>query len=147
MMMGSWMGSHFTNDDLVKQSRLFDDYTVTVTFDGKRDGNNVLEFSLIPKPQAAVVWGKIELTVMDEEIPIKEIYYDEDQKVARTMTFKEVKQFGDRRIPAILHVIPADKPDEYTEIVYEAMRFDLNLDDSVFSLSALQRQGGMGTGK
>ncbi|MBI3795158.1 MAG: outer membrane lipoprotein-sorting protein [Nitrospinae bacterium] len=144
MMMGSWMGSHFTNDDLVKESRLMDDYVTTITFDGVRNGISVIDLTLMPKPEAAVVWGKIELTVMDEIIPLKETYYDEDLKVARTMTFRDVREFGGRKMPAVLRVVPADKPDEHTEIVYEAMRFDLDVNDALFSLSSLQRQTGAG---
>ena len=59
MMMGSWMGSHFTNDDLVKESRLIDDYEIEIEYEGLRDGVDVWEFLLVPLPEAPVVWGKI----------------------------------------------------------------------------------------
>jgi len=140
MMMGSWMGSHFTNDDLVKESRLLDDYEARITFDGERNGKSELDFSLIPKPTAAVVWGRIELTVAEGQIPVKEIYYDEDMNVARTMTFKDVKILGGRRLPAVLRMTPADKPGEFTEIVYETLAFGLGLDETFFSISSLKRK-------
>lgn len=140
MMMGSWMGSHFTNDDLVKESRLLDDYFAEVTFEGRRDGGDVIDFTLTPKPDSAVVWGKIVVTVVDERIPVKEVFYDEDMNEARTMTFTDIRDFSGRKIPAIMHMVPADKPDEYTEIRYESLNFNLKLDGAFFSISSLKKR-------
>jgi hypothetical protein len=140
MMMGSWMGSHFTNDDLVKESRLLDDYNTRITYEGTRDGHSIVEFSLLPKPESAVVWGKVVLTVEDEQVPLKELYYDEDMNVVRTMTFSGVKVFSGRKIASVLRVVPADKPDESTELVYGEMAFDLKLDDALFTIATLQRK-------
>lgn len=141
MMMGSWMGSHFTNDDLVKESRLEEDYDPVITFEGERDGRSVLEFTLIPKPQAAVVWGKVVITVRAQDyIPLTSLYYDEDMALVRTMTFSKIKEMGGRRIPTVLRVVPSDKPGEYTELVYERMTFNLHLDDAMFSLAELRRK-------
>jgi len=140
MMMGSWMGSHFTNDDLVKESRLEDDYEPALSFEGERDGQPVIEFTLIPKPAAAVVWGKVVITVRSPDfIPLAEVYYDEDMAPARRMTFSKIRDMGGRTFPSVLHVVPADKPDEYTELVYESMQFDLAIDDAFFSLAELRR--------
>lgn len=140
MMMGSWMGSHFTNDDLVKESSLSDDYEPEITFEGVRDGQDVIEFALLPKPDAPVVWGKIVITVRaDDYLPIDSIYYDEDMVVARTLTFRDIKEMGGRMIPAVLHMVPADKPDEYTEMIYQQIQFDIDLQDSLFSLMQLRR--------
>lgn len=140
MMMGSWMGSHFTNDDLVKESRMLDDYYAEITFTGAREGMNIMEFTLVPKPESAVVWGKIILTVRDEKIPVKEIYFDEDLNIARTMTFTDLRNFSGRTIPAILKVVPADKPDEYTEVVHEKLEFDVQPPDELFSLASLRKK-------
>ncbi len=141
MMLGSWMGSHFTNDDLVKESRREEDYDAHISFEGERDGRQVLEFTLLPKPDAAVVWGKLTLTVLaGSYIPLEELYYDEDMRVARTITFSDVKPLGGRERPAVLHVVPADKPDEYTELVYESLQLDIELSDAMFSLSSLRRR-------
>ena len=141
MMMGSWMGSHFTNDDLVKESRLSDDYDPKITFEGNRKGADVIEFTLIPKPDAPVVWGKITTIVYAKDnIPIMTEYYDEDMVLARTMSFTDIQLMGGRKIPAKLRVVPTDKPDEYTEIIYNKIKFDINLKDSFFSLIRLRRK-------
>ena len=141
MMMGSWMGSHFTNDDLVKESRMEEDYHSEISFEGERDGVRQLEFTLTPKPDAAVVWGKKIMTVIAESyIPIRETYYDEDMKIVRTITFSDIKVLGGRRLATVLRVVPEDKPGEYTELVYEKMEFDLKFKDGFFSIARLKRR-------
>ena len=141
MMMSSWMGSHFTNDDLVKESRLSEDYDPRISFRGKRDGREIIEFTLQPRQNAAVVWGRIVMTVTAQgHLPLLATYYDEDNSLARTIYFSEVKNMGGRLLPALLKVVPTDKPGEYTELVYESMRFDLDLPESLFSLLELRRR-------
>jgi len=141
MMMSSWMGSHFTNDDLVKESRLVDDYHATISFEGERGAVVVLEFTLTPREEAAVVWGAIKTTVRARDnIPIVSVYYDEEMRPVRTMTFEEVKDLGGRTIPSVVRLVPEDRPGEYTELVYEEMEFDIDIPDSFFSLSRLRRQ-------
>jgi hypothetical protein len=141
MMMGSWMGSHFTNDDLVKESRMEEDYDPTVSFEGRRDNQDIIEFTLIPKPDAAVVWGKVVLTVLtDGYLPLIQYYYDEDMNIARTIIFNKIKQMAGRPRPTVMRVAPADKLNEYTELVYEKMEMDIKLSDAFFSLSHLKRK-------
>ncbi len=141
MMMGSWMGSHFTNDDLVKESRMEEDYDPTVTFEGKRDKQNIIEFTLIPKPNAAVVWGKVSLTVLaDGYLPLIQNYYDEDMNIARTMHFSKIGVLAGRKVPTVMRVVPKDKPKEYTEIIYQEMELGIELKDSFFSLAHLKRK-------
>lgn len=141
MMMSSWMGSHFTNDDLVKESRLSEDYDPRITFRGNRDTRDIIEFTLLPHRHAAVVWGRIVMTVTAQgHLPLLAAYYDEDNVLARTIYFSEVKKMGGKLLPAVLKVVPTDKPGEYTELVYEDLRFDLDLPESLFSLLELRRR-------
>jgi len=141
MMMGSWMGSHFTNDDLVDESRMEEDYTPAVTFEGTRDGKEIIEFSLIPHEDAAVVWGKIVMTVFAKSLlPVEEIFYDEDGAETRRMTFSDYKIMAGAERPAVMRITPTDKPDEYTEIIYESLELDVELKDSLFSISSLKRR-------
>ena len=140
MMMGSWMGSHFTNDDLVKESRLSEDYDPRISFEGERNDQDIIEFTLIPKPDAPVVWGKIVTTVTsDNHLPITSLYYDEDMDLMRTLTFNEVKEMDGRLLPTVLRVEPEDKKGEYTELIYEKIEFGVELPDSFFSILQLRR--------
>ena len=140
MMSASWMGSHFTNDDLVKESRMADDYTFELTFNGEKDGQDIVELTCHPKTEAAIVWGKVIVTVRKKDyLPLDTRYYDEDMVLARTMFFSEIGPLGDRIIPKRMVVIPADKPDEKTEVLYSAMTFDADLPEKTFSLRNLQK--------
>ena len=141
MMSGSWMGSHFTNDDLVKESRLIEDFDIEIGFEGERDGVKVWEFTLTPKPEAPVVWGSIEYRVRkDDYMPIWARYYDEDGELSRTLEFSEFRTMGGRIVPAVMNMRPADKPGERTTMLYDHLEFDIDLDKSFFSLQTLKRR-------
>jgi outer membrane lipoprotein-sorting protein len=139
MMMGSWMGSHFTNDDLVKESRMIRDYTIEVSFEGAREGTAVWEFTLMPLPDAPVVWGKIVLEVRQEDLmPTWQRYFDEDGKLVRTLTFSDYRETDGRLIPTKMTMRPVDEPDEYTLVAYRDLHFDVPLQDDFFSLRRLR---------
>jgi hypothetical protein len=139
LMMGSWMGSHFTNDDLVKESRLVEDYDIDLAFEGQRDGTEVWEFSLVPRPEAAVVWGSILYQVRKSDMmPIWVRYYDEDGTLMRTMTFDAFEVMGGRLVPSVMTVHPEDKPGERTVVRYTALEFDIDVDRAFFSLRNLR---------
>ena len=141
MMMASWMGSHFTNDDLVKESRLIRDYDVAVSFQGRREDAEVYEFILTPFPDAAVVWGEIEFQVRSKDLmPTWAKYYGEDGELRRTMVFSDFQSMGGRFIPRRMRITPEDKPDEYTEVFYRELRFDIKVPSGTFSLSSLRKR-------
>ena len=141
MMSASWMGSHFTNDDLVKESRFTDDFTFEITGRKEEKGRTIVEITCIPKPTAAVVWGKVVVyAYLDDYMPIKSLYFDEDMKLARTMFFSEIGASGsNRRLLKLLTIVPEDKPKEKTVVRYDDIRYDIDLADDVFSLRNLQR--------
>jgi len=140
LMGAAWMGSHFTNDDLVKESRLIEDYDIAMGFSGERDGVAVWEFVLTPKPEAPVVWGRIEEQVRKADyMPVWARFYDERGELARTMTFADVRRMGGRLVPARMAIEPADKPGESTVLQYHELAFDVGLEPAFFSLQRLQR--------
>jgi hypothetical protein len=142
MMSASWMGSHLTNDDLVKESRLSEDYTSAITFEGERDGASVYDILLTPRPDAAVVWGKIEFTITAQGyLPVVARFYDEEGKLARSETFGEVREMGGRRLPSVMTLTPADKPGEQTVMRYRALDLGISLPEGFFSLQRLSRGG------
>jgi outer membrane lipoprotein-sorting protein len=140
MMSGSWMGSHFTNDDLVKESRFTEDFTFEKTFEGQKEGQGVIEIACYPKPEAPVVWGKVQLTIRQADfLPVQILYYDEDMNLARTMVYSDIGPLGGRDLPRLMTVIPADKPREKTEVSYSELNFDVKMAGDVFSLRNLRR--------
>ncbi|MDH3342105.1 MAG: outer membrane lipoprotein-sorting protein [Gammaproteobacteria bacterium] len=141
MMSGSWMGSHFTNDDLIKESSFQDDYDSSITFEGERDGRRIYEVTSLPKMNAAVVWGKIVMLIEQDTLaPYKAVYYDEEGLLIRTMIFDQPQKIDGRTIPMRMSLQPEDKPDESTVIVYQDIVFNVALEDSFFSLQSLRQR-------
>lgn len=141
MMSGAWMGSHFTNDDLVKESTYVDDYDSTISFEGQRKGQMIYEVTSIPKPDAAVVWGKVVMIIrQDNFAPITATYYDEEGIQVRVMNFDRIEMIDGRAIPMRMSLIPEDKPGESTVVLYQDMTFGLALDDNLFSLQGLKQR-------
>ena len=140
MMSSSWMGSHFTNDDLVKQSRMAEDYTFSITFEGMKDGKEIIEVTCLPNKEAAVVWGKVEVVVYaDDYLPLRMIYYDEDLILSRTLEFTNIEMMDGKMIPTMMNMIPTDEPGESTTVKWEEVKFDVTIDDDFFSLRKLQQ--------
>ena len=138
MMMGSWMGTDFTNDDLVKESSLRKDYAATL---GARSTAPAgWWITLTAKPGVVGRWAKIELLVSDELLPVEERHFDRKQRLARTIGFDDVKTLGGRRLPTHMICTPADATDKRTEMRYADIAFDVDVPDSTFSLSQLERK-------
>ena len=140
MMSSSWMGSHFTNDDLVKQSRMAEDYTFSITFEGMNDGKEIIEVTCLPNKEAAVVWGKVEVVVYaDDYLPLRMIYYDEDLLLSRTLEFTNIEMMDGKMIPTMMNMIPIDESGESTTVKWEEIQFDVAIDDDFFSMRKLQQ--------
>jgi hypothetical protein len=141
-MGGSWMGSHFTYDDLVRESSLVDDYAIALGFEGERDGAELWEFVLTPRPEAPVVWSRVELEVRKRDrMPVRARYFDDRGRLARTMVFADFRTLGGRLVPTELSMHPEDKPGERTSLRYADLEFDLALDREFFSLRRLRESG------
>jgi len=140
MMMGSWMGSDFTNDDLVKESSLMDDYSAKLITPPDAESDKYY-LELKPKAQTASVWGKIIVTAMrDTYMPISQEFYDEKGKKMRIMLFKDIKEMGGRTIPTVMELIPLNKKNHKTVIRYISATFDKPLGKDVFTLRNLKKK-------
>ena len=135
MMLQKWMGSDITNDDMVKQSSMVEDYDPKII---KRDGT-VVTIELIPKEDAAVVWGKI-ITNIDTTTYTsnKDIFYDEDGEEVGYFIYEKVKKFGKYYLPTYWRVQSSDKENRYTEIILEEVEYDRDISDRYFQKSALK---------
>ncbi len=138
-MGGSWMGSHYTNDDLMKDSRLVKDFDHVVKNGPTVEGEPTWAIVLRPKPKAVVVWGQIDVLVRKSDLlPVGELFYDEDLNPVRKMEFFDYRQEGSRLVPRRTRMTPLDKPGEYTEISYDKLDFGVELEPSFFSVSQLE---------
>jgi len=139
MMGGAWMGSDFTNDDLVKEHRLARDYDPRITFRGERGGQSVIEITCTPRPRAAVVWGKVVVSVRAPDfVPLESLYYKENGALARRLTFSEVREVGGRKIPTKMTMLPVDKPGHSTVVSYQSIEFDVDLSPRLFTVENLR---------
>src|SRR3990167_7205387 len=90
MMLQPWMGSDLTNDDLVKESSILDDYTHQVAGTTTVDGQEAYQVEATPKPQAAVVWGRVLYSVRKGDfMPLKQEYFSERGELVRLLSFSE----------------------------------------------------------
>ncbi|MBN1306889.1 MAG: outer membrane lipoprotein-sorting protein [Chitinispirillaceae bacterium] len=140
MMAQPWMGSDFTNDDLLKESSLSRDYTHTLKGAETLDGIECWKVELLPKEDAAVVWGKVVLWITKEnDNIIKAQRYDEDGELMSVEKADNIKKVDDRIIPTRMEMIPADKKGNRTVLEIGDMRFDRPIDGSFFSQQNLKR--------
>ncbi|MFH1435438.1 MAG: outer membrane lipoprotein-sorting protein [Pseudomonadota bacterium] len=139
MMGGSWMGSHFTNDDIVRESRLSDDFDIKKNADGKAGDVSTYRFTLTPKPDAPVVWGKITVTVRQSDLqPLTQVYYGEDGEKVRMQTFSDHQEIDGRTMPMTMVMKPLDGSGEYTKVKIKKIDFDIKLDKKFFTLQKLK---------
>jgi outer membrane lipoprotein-sorting protein len=137
MMLGSWMGTDFTNDDLVKESSLRKDFDSGL--ERRSDAPPGWWIALTVKPGVVGRWARIEILVTDDGLPVQERHFDRKGRLARTMTFDEVRAFGGRRLPVHLVLTPTDVEGQRTEMRYLDLQFDTPIPDDTFSLSRLER--------
>ncbi len=139
MMMGSWMGSDFTNDDLVKEYTYLEDYDFEIIkIKGEKESNTYVK--CIPKEGLPIIWGHVVIAVReDRNIPVWQKYYDEKGNLMRELYFKDVKMYGKREVPSVMELIPSKKKGRKTIIRYIEAKFDIKLDKKIFTLRNLRK--------
>jgi outer membrane lipoprotein-sorting protein len=139
MMTQSWMGTDFTNDDLVKESSAVEDYTHTLIGDTIIGDRNCYIIQMIPKPQAAVVWSKVIVCIDKKDfLELHSRFYDEDGQLINTMNGTDIKMMHDRIIPTRFEMIPADKKGQRTEMIYKNIQYNKPIDDIFFSVEKMK---------
>jgi outer membrane lipoprotein-sorting protein len=140
MMLQSWMGSDFTNDDLVKESSVIKDYTHKILGEEKIDGMDCFKIQLKPKPDAGVVWGKIIAWIAkDTYLEPKVEYYDEDGFMVKQFIGSNLQKMDGRNIFTHWEMIPEDKPGNKTIMDYNKIQFNIKTDESFFSEQNMKR--------
>ncbi len=140
MMMQSWMGTDFTNDDLVKQSSIVTDYTHKIVGDSTIEGRPCYKIELIPKEDAAVVWGKVNQFIDKKDyLQLRSELYDEDGYLVNIMSGSKVREMGGRLMPTYMEMIPVEKPGNKTIFIYNSLEFEVPLEESFFSTQNMRR--------
>jgi len=140
MMLQSWMGSDFTNDDLVKQSSIVVDYTHKLLGKEVVRGQECYKLELVPLPDASVVWGKIIswITVKGYDLWRSE-YYDEDMILVNEENAYDIKRMGDRDIPTRIEMEPVNKKGNKTILLINTIRFNITIEESFFSQQNMKK--------
>jgi len=134
MMSQNWMGTDFTNDDMVKQSSIVVDYSHKLVGKETIEGYECYKIELTPKPDAAVVWGKIYMWIdVKESMQLKIEFYNEDDFLVNTMLGKSPKEFDGKILPSVMEMIPEDKPGNKTIMTTLDLKFDIPVSENFFS--------------
>ncbi len=140
MMMQSWMGSDFTNDDLIRESSVVLDYDHSIVGEEEILGRMCYKIQMIPKPDAAVVWGKVIIWISKEDyLQLKIEFYDEDEFLVSTQNLSDIKPMGGRTIPTRLEMVPADEEGKKTVIEILSADYDTEVKESFFSQQNMKR--------
>ncbi len=139
MMLQPWMGSDFSNDDLVKESSLATDYTHEITDREITEGHTLYHITATPNPDASVVWGKLELRIREDFIPLEQDFFDSRGNLVKKMTYSDIKMLSGRNLPTLWKMTPIDKPDQFTEIRINDILFDAPINPAQFTLQQLRK--------
>jgi hypothetical protein len=132
------MGSHFTNDDLMRETSYLDDYDAVLS-EETRNGITYLKATLTPRPEAPVVYSELVFLILpDGWIPARSEYYD-DGELIRAMEFENIQVIAGKQIPMRMVILPVDKPDERTVVEYLELELDLPVDGDLFTRQGLRR--------
>ncbi len=139
MMLASWMGSDFTNDDLVREASFVDDYSYEFLGETENPEGWLIRFDA--KPDVPGLWSRFDLIVDRQDLlPLRAEYFDRRGDSARMLHWSDVKVLDGRKLPVHMTLIPNDKPDQKTELIYHDLKFNTEVPERMFSLSELERR-------
>ncbi len=138
MMGQSWMGSDFSNKDVARADDIVDQYDHSILGREELDEVVVYEIESIPHEDAAVVWGREVLKIRDDYVVLEHAFYDQDDELVKKLVSLDVGEMGGRMIAKRQRMAKIDKPDEWTEIIVNAVEYEVELKDSLFTLSNLR---------
>ena len=141
MMSQGWQGSDFSNNDLAKTDSLIKDYLHTLEKTSLDQGRKIYLIKSIPKSDAPVIWGMIKLTIREDNILLKEEFFDEDFKSVKRMIAWDIKRTGSKLFPMKWKMQKTDAQDEYTQFDYEEIEFKKSLSKSIFTRTNLKNPG------
>ena len=138
MMGQSWMGSDFSNKDIARADDIVEQYNHSILNVEEVDGVTIYEIESIPHEDAAVVWGREVLNIRDDHVVITHQFFDQDGELVKTLTSLEIGEMGGRVIATRQRMSKVETPDEWTEIQVVSVDYEVELQDSLFTLSNLR---------
>jgi outer membrane lipoprotein-sorting protein len=138
MMNQSWMGSDFSNKDIARSDDIIDEYRHTIIATQTQQEHTVYVIESIPKESAAVVWGKEQLTIRDDNIILEHAFFDQAMVLTKKLKTLRIASMGGRTLAAQQRMLNVEKPEEWTQITIESAQFDLEIPQGTFTLSNLR---------
>ncbi len=138
MMSQSWMGSDFSNKDISKSTDIIDQYDHTLVASEEKDGHIFYTIESVPHEEAAVVWGKEVLVLRDDHVMMRQEFWDQDGVLVKEMNALEVAPMDGREIATRMRMHKLESADEWTDMIVNSVDFDIELSDSLFTLSNLR---------
>ena len=138
MMSQSWMGSDFSNKDISRTDDILEQYDHRLLSQTDFDGYVVHEIESVPHEDSAVVWGREVLFIREDNVMVEQRFYDQDGELVKTLRTLEFREMGDRVVAAVQRMEKTDAPQAWTEIRMDYIDFDVDHNDSVFTLSNLR---------
>ncbi len=138
MMGQSWMGSDFSNKDVARADDIIDQYDHSILNREELDGILVYDIESIPHEDAAVVWGREVLRIREDHVVLEHAFFDQDGELVKKLVSLEVGEMGGRTIAKRQRMAKTDKPEEWTEISVNDVEYEIDLKDSLFTLSNLR---------
>lgn len=140
MMLQSWMGSDFANDDLVKENSIVEDYTHRIVAEETLGGQPAYKIELIPKPGAAVIWGKLYYWIRPADyVPLRQDFYDERGRLVKRLDYSDIEKVSDRTVPRTWLMTNLLKDGKSTRIYLKDVVYNQPIDDNIYTLSNLKR--------
>jgi outer membrane lipoprotein-sorting protein len=140
MMTQNWMGTDFTNDDLIKQSSMVVDYTHKIVGTEIIENLNCWKLELIPTENASVVWGKLNVWIDKKDyMQLKIEFYDEDLEIVNRMVGSKINEYNGKKLPSRLEFYPLDDEGNKTVIEYKVWNFDVSIPENYFSTQYVSR--------
>lgn len=140
MMSQGWMGSDYTNDDILKESSIVVDYEHSLIGEEVVEGLDCYKIQMIPKPEAAVIWGKVHKWISKTEfMQVKSEYFDEDDELVKSDFGYDFKKMDGRLIPTRIEIVPVGSEGKKTVLYIKSIEFDMTLEDSFFSQQNMKR--------
>lgn len=141
MMLQSWMGSDFSNDDIVKESSIITDYSHHLIGNEVMDGHECYKLELIPKPDAPVVWGKvIYYARVSDYLPVREEFYNEHNELKKHLSLSRFQKMDDRIIPVLYKMQTVREKDRFTVMELKQVQFDVPIPETIFTLQHLKKR-------
>ncbi len=140
MMAQPWMGSDFSNDDLVRDTDTVEDYTHELLRTEPMGDRTVHVVRMVPKPDRPIVWGQVKMWICAKDsLQLRVENFDQRNRLVNTMVLDRIVRFGDRELPSRITVTPEDKENEQTVLLYDKLDFDIELDDTFFTQRNMRR--------